>query len=213
MDKPEPDNLLESNKEWAKTQVTTDSEFFSRLLDVQTPNYLWIGCSDSRVPANEIVGLQPGELFVHRNIANVVPHSDVNCLSVIQYAVEVLEIEHIIITGHYGCGGVRAAMDQTYHGQIDNWLAHIKDVYSMHYDRLRLIADMDKRADKLCEYNVMEQVRNVGKTSIVQKAWRNGRNLTVHGWVYSLEDGILQDLGIEINSMDGLHPAYHVINE
>ena len=202
--------LLVSNRQWAKNKTDQDPEFFSRLENVQTPKYLWIGCSDSRVPANEIVDLPPGAMFVHRNIANVVPHSDLNCLSVIQYAVEVLGVEHIVVTGHYGCGGVKAAMGNEYHGQIDNWLVHIKDIYRAHYDELQMIKDDDKRAARLCELNVIQQVGNVARTSIVQRAWNSGKSLMLHGWIYSLEDGILHDLDVEMENHDSLHPAYHL---
>ena len=203
-----PENLLKKNKDWAAAKVEDDPEFFSRLCEVQQPKYLWIGCSDSRVPANEIVGLQPGEMFVHRNIANVVPHSDMNCLAVIQFALEVLNVEHIIVTGHYGCGGIKAAMSDGDHGQIDNWLAHIKDVHREHYDEITAIGDPAKQVDRLCELNVGTQVRNVGMTSIVQGAWRRGKRLEVHGWIYSLTDGVLNDLGFGISDRRQLHEAF-----
>ena len=203
--------LLESNGHWADQMIAQDSEFFSRLCDVQKPNYLWIGCSDSRVPANEIVGLQPGEMFVHRNIANVVPNGDQNCLSVIQYAVEVLNVEHIIVTGHYGCGGILAAMENTEHGQLDNWLAHIKDVHLKHFEDLQSIKNTEERADRLCELNVVEQVRNVAKTSVVQRAWRKNKTLYIHGWIYSLRDGILKDLDVGMHSVAQLHRVYQSI--
>lgn len=202
--------LLENNRVWSEGMKEAEPDFFDKLSKRQKPEYLWIGCSDSRVPANEIVGLPSGAMFVHRNIANVVPHSDLNCLSVIQYAVEVLEVEHIVVTGHYGCGGVKAAMGNDYHGQIDNWLVHIKDIYRKHYEELQMIKDQDKRAARLCELNVIHQVGNVGRTSIVQRAWNKGKSLTLHGWIYSLEDGILNDLGVEMDSHDSLHPAYHL---
>ncbi len=209
----ETNELLVANKKWAKEQTEIDPEFFSRLIKAQTPKYLWIGCSDSRVPANEIVGLPPGEMFVHRNIANIVPHGDPNCLSVIQYAVEILNVEHIVVAGHYGCGGIAAAMSNEYHGQIDNWLVHIKDIYRKHYDELQMIKDDEKRANRLCDLNIITQVSNVARTSIVQRAWHRGKSLTLHGWVYSLEDGILNDLGVEMNSHNSLHPAYHLNTE
>lgn len=205
--------LLENNKAWASAKIGEDGGFFKRLSEVQSPGYLWIGCSDSRVPANEIVGLQPGELFVHRNIANVVPHSDLNCLAVIQYAVELLEIKHIMVTGHYGCGGIKAAMEKKDHGQIDNWLAHIKDIYRQHFDEISSIDGEESQCDRLCELNVAAQVRNVAKTSIVQNAWRQGKELTVHGWIYSLKDGVLHDLEVEINGPDQLHQAYLIAGE
>ncbi|MBE7637271.1 carbonate dehydratase [Sneathiella sp. P13V-1] len=210
MKKPTPQELFERNKEWSMNKLTADSEFFSRLSDIQEPNYLWVGCADSRVPANEIVGLEPGELFVHRNVANIVPHSDANCLAVIQYAVEVLKVEHIIVTGHYNCGGVRAALGDQDHGQIDNWLAHIKDVLRDHYDEVTSIEDENDQVNRLVELNVIQQVRNVAKTSIVQNAWRKGQELTIHGWVYSLHDGILKDLEVDMNSIDQIHKAYQI---
>jgi len=205
--------LLENNRAWAESKLRADRHFFARLCKVQNPDYLWIGCSDSRVPANEIVGLQPGEMFVHRNIANVVPHSDLNCLAVIQFAVEVLGVRHIIVVGHYGCGGIKAAMENRDHGQIENWLTHIKDVYCRHYETITAIADPEARANRLCELNVATQVRNVAKTSIVQNAWRNGRTLRIHGWIYSLEDGILHDLGVGIGSAGELHQVYRIFDE
>ena len=201
------ESLFENNKTWAQSKTAVDAGFFTKLSNVQSPDYLWIGCSDSRVPANEIVGLQAGELFVHRNIANVVPHADMNCLSVIQYAVEVLNVKHIIVTGHYGCGGIRAAMSDKDYGQIENWLAHIRDVYHQNYDEISQISDAGAQVDRLCELNVETQVRNVARTSIVQQAWRDGVELAVHGWVYSLEDGILQDLDVGLSSLDELHAA------
>lgn len=205
--------LLENNRAWADSKVKADHDFFARLSEVQNPKYLWIGCSDSRVPANEIVGLQPGEMFVHRNIANVVPHSDLNCLAVIQFAVEVLNVSHIIVTGHYGCGGIRAAMENNDHGQIENWLTHIKDIYFRHYEEIHDIGDPDAQANRLCELNVAAQVRNVAKTSIVQNAWRNGHELQVHGWIYSLTDGILNDLKVGIRSAGQLHQAFRIVGE
>ncbi|GAB6051693.1 carbonate dehydratase [Magnetospira thiophila] len=209
-DHKSPQDLFEANRQWAAAKLGQDPDFFHRLRDVQSPNYLWIGCSDSRVPANEIVGLQPGEMFVHRNIANVVPHSDLNCLSVVQYAVEVLEVEHIIVTGHYGCGGIKAAMDKEPHGQLDNWLSHIKDVYHANFEELRLIKDTERRQNRLCELNVMHQVRNVARLSVVQSAWSTGRKLSVHGWIYSLEDGILKDLGVGLENQDDLHSVFRL---
>ncbi len=210
MKKPTPEELFKRNQEWSKNKLAADSEFFSRLTDIQEPNYLWIGCADSRVPANEIVGLEPGELFVHRNVANIVPHSDANCLAVIQYAVEVLKVEHIIVTGHYNCGGVRAALGDQDHGQIDNWLANIKDVLRDNYDEVTTIESEDDQVNRLVELNVIQQVRNVAKTSIVQNAWRNGQELTIHGWVYSLHDGIIKDLEVDMNSIDQIHKAYQI---
>lgn len=207
------DSLFEQNKEWAALSVQNEPEFFSSLEKIQKPEFLWIGCSDSRVPANVIVGLKPGEMFVHRNIANVVPHGDVNSHSVIQYAVEVLGVSHIIVTGHYGCGGVKAAMDSCDHGAIDNWLANIKDTYQQNFDELKQIDDPEKRADRLVELNVRQQVRNVAKTSAVQSAWRDGKKLTIHGWVYALSDGILHDLDCDIDAVDQLHTAFQITQD
>lgn len=206
-------DLLAKNKTWASAKVAEDAEFFKRLSEVQNPGYLWIGCSDSRVPANEIVGLQPGEMFVHRNIANIVPHSDLNCLAVIQFAVEILHVRHIIVTGHYGCGGIRAAMENKDHGQIENWLAHIKDIYRENYEEITGIDDPEAQANRLCELNVAAQVRNVAKTSIVQNAWRNGKELRVYGWIYSIRDGILHGLKVGISAAGQLHQAYRIVGE
>jgi carbonic anhydrase len=190
--------LLTSNRDWAAARVKSDPTFFSRLLAQQEPAYLWIGCSDSRVPANEIVGLDPGELFVHRNVANVVVHTDFNCLSVLQFAVEVLKVRHVIVCGHYGCGGVRAAMDGNTHGLIDNWLRHVQDIERAHEAELATIGDISKRADRLCELNVIEQVRNISRTTIVQDSWRRGHPLELHGWIYGLKDGLISDLGVSL---------------
>jgi carbonic anhydrase len=194
--------LLENNRAWAERIESEQPGFFEQLSKQQTPEYLWIGCADSRVPANEIVSLPPGEIFVHRNIANVVVHTDLNCLSVIQYAVEVLKVKHIIVCGHYGCGGVKASMGAEDHGLIDNWLRHIRDVYRLHSLQLNAIEDEEERADRLCELNVIEQVANVSNTSIVKQAWKRGQELAVHGWIYRLEDGLLKDLNITVS---GLH--------
>ena len=188
--------LLENNRTWAERIEREEPGFFKQLSTQQNPEYLWIGCSDSRVPANEIVNLPPGEVFVHRNIANVVVHTDLNCLSVIQYAVEVLKVKHIIVCGHYGCGGVKAALDGQSHGLIDNWLRHIRDVYRFHAKQLDAITDPKQRNDHLCELNVIEQVDNICNTTMVQNAWDAGQELTVHGWIYRLEDGLLQDLKV-----------------
>ena len=173
--------------------------FFATLAKQQDPDYLWIGCADSRVPANEIVDLLPGELFVHRNVANVVSHTDFNCLSVVQFAVDVLKVDHIMVTGHYGCGGVRAAMEDRRMGLIDNWLRHVRDVYRLHRDELEAIDDPDARADRLCELNVAAQVKNLSETTIVQDAWDRGQKLTLHGWVYGLKDGHVNDLKISMS--------------
>jgi carbonic anhydrase len=187
------DHLFKENKKWAASILKEDPEFFKRLSKLQSPELLWIGCSDSRVPANQITNLAPGEVFVHRNIANVVVHTDLNCLSVIQFAVEVLKIKHIIVCGHYGCGGVMAALEDKDHGLIDNWLGHIKDISHSNRQELNSLDDTDK-LDRLCELNVIEQVHNVCNTTIVKNAWRNGVDLSVHGWIYNIENGILNDL-------------------
>ena len=191
------DTLLTNNRAWARGISERQPDFFAALSRQQSPRYLWIGCSDSRVPANEIVGLLPGELFVHRNVANLVVHTDLNCLSVLQYAIDVLGVEHVIVCGHYGCGGVRAVHANASYGLIDNWLRHLRDVRERHA-KLVDAADGDERAvDRLCELNVIEQVRNVCRTTIVQDAWRKpGRRLSIHGWIYGLQDGLLRDLGV-----------------
>ncbi|MEE1674040.1 carbonate dehydratase [Agarivorans aestuarii] len=194
------DQLIKNNRSWAKNIKEQNPTFFCDLSEQQNPEFLWIGCSDSRVPANQIAGLPPGEVFVHRNIANVVVHTDLNCLSVIQYAVDVLKVKHIIVTGHYGCGGVLASMENEQFGLIDNWLRHLKDVYRYHEQELDAIEDKQQRADRLCELNVMEQVKNVSQTSIVQNAWSNGQELSVHGCIYSIQNGILNNLDISISS-------------
>jgi len=191
-------DLFENNRRWAQRMTTDDPAFFRSLAAQQAPQYLWIGCSDSRVPANEIVGLAPGELFVHRNVANVVTHTDFNCLSVIQYAVDVLRIRHIIVCGHDGCGGVRAAMEDHELGLIDNWLRHVRDVLAAHHAALRQLPDDAARLDRLCELNVRAQVRNVCDTTVVQSAWRAGHRLSVHGWIYGLHDGLLRDLDVTV---------------
>lgn len=202
--------LFDKNRAWAENRRDQDPDFFTRLSNQQSPRYLWIGCSDSRVPANEIVGLDPGELFVHRNVANVVVHTDFNCLSVIQYAVEVLKVEHIIVCGHYGCGGVKTALGGSQFGLIDNWLRHIKDVYQAHQSRLEGITDEDERLKLLCEINVAQQVANVCHTTIVQNAWQQGQILHVHGWAYSLEDGLLRDLDLCISGPEEIPAAYRM---
>lgn len=188
------ERLLLENKAWAAERISDDPEFFDRLKNIQTPEYLWIGCSDSRVPANEITGTQPGEIFVHRNIANMVVHTDLNMLSVLQYAVEVLKVKHIIVCGHYGCGGVKAAMTQTSLGIINKWLRNIKDVYRIHRDEVDAIEDEGKKTNKLIELNVQEQVLNLAKTSIIQKAWKEDNAPHLHGWVYGLENGLINPI-------------------
>ncbi len=196
--------LFDNNKAWAAEIKQKDPDFFHKLAKQQAPQYLWIGCSDSRVPANQIVALMPGEVFVHRNIANVVVHTDLNCLSVIHFAVEVLKVKHIIVCGHYGCGGIQAAIEDKEHGLIDNWLRHIKDVGRLNADTLNELPQ-NEMLDRLCELNVIEQVRNVGNTTIVKKAWRNNKELSVHGWIYNIENGILKDLDTCLTSLDDLN--------
>jgi carbonic anhydrase len=191
--------LLEQNRVWAASIKASDPDFFQTLAKQQSPRFLWIGCSDSRVPATQLVGLAPGDMFVHRNVANVVVHTDFNCLSVMQYAVDVLKVEHIIICGHHSCGGVKAAMENSQLGLIDNWLRHVQDVVHEHEELLASIEDKRKRLDRLCELNVIEQVKNVGRTTIVQSAWQRGQEVVVHGWIYGLEDGLLRDLGVTID--------------
>jgi carbonic anhydrase len=200
--------LLSNNKAWANEKTRVEPDFFDKLSKGQTPEYLWIGCSDSRVPANEITGTNPGEIFVHRNIANMVIHSDMNMLSVLSYAVEVLKVKHIIVCGHYGCGGVIAAMGNKQFGLIDNWLRHIKDVYRLHQSELDAITDIEERGRKLVELNVIEQVNDLGKTSIVQNAWKNKQDLHLHGWVYDINDGIINDLGVNIKGTDDMLAVY-----
>ena len=191
--------LLDQNRAWAENIKASDPEFFPTLAKQQSPKFLWIGCADSRVPANQLAGLMPGEMFVHRNVANVVDHTDFNCLSVMQYAVDVLKVEHIIVCGHHGCGGVKAAMDNLQLGLIDNWLRHVQDVIHEHEQLLAQVDDENERLDRLCELNVIEQVRNVGRTTIVQSAWQRGQELVVHGWIYGLQDGLLRDLGCSLS--------------
>ena len=196
------DQLFANNRRWAEKMESRDPGFFERLSQQQSPKYLWIGCADSRVPANEIVGLLPGEVFVHRNVANVVVHADLNCLSVVQFAVDVLQIEHIMVVGHYGCGGVRSALANRRVGLVDNWLRHVQDVHRKHASRFSANAPLERQEDLLCELNVIEQVENVCQTTVVQDAWERGRNLTVHGWIYRLQDGGLRDLGATIAAGD-----------
>jgi carbonic anhydrase len=200
--------LFDNNRRWAAKRVEADPQFFKRLVEQQLPAYLWIGCSDSRVPANEIVGLLPGELFVHRNVANVVVHTDLNCLSVLQYAVDVLRVRHVIVCGHYGCGGVRAAYERAQFGLIDNWLRHVQDVRDKHSELLDGDLDAAASVDRLCELNVLEQADNVCSTTVVQDAWRRGQDLTVHALVYRLSDGLLRDLGLSVSGADEHAPRY-----
>lgn len=199
-------HLFENNRAWAAGMVRRDADFFSRLAQQQAPRYMWIGCADSRVPANEIVGLPPGEMFVHRNVANVVVHADLNCLSCIQFAVEVLRVEHIIVCGHYGCGGVRAALRDEKLGLIDNWLRHVQDVRWKHRAQVEALPTEQQQHARLCELNVIEQVVNVGQTTVVRDAWSRGQSLAVHGWIYDVADGLLRDLGLmltEASATDG----------
>jgi len=204
------DDCFAANRRWAADTATRDPSFFQRLESVQSPELLWIGCSDSRLPPNEIIGRIPGELFVHRNVANLVEHTDVNCLSVLQFAIDVLKVKHVIVCGHYGCGGVRAAMSTQRLGLIDNWLRHIRDVHLWNRDELAAIADPGARADRLAELNVTAQVANVCHTTIVQDAWNRGQTLTVHGWIYSLSNGLLRELGPVIESPDQIPPEFRL---
>jgi carbonic anhydrase len=200
--------LLEKNRVWAEGIKTQDPEFFHALAEQQNPRYLWIGCSDSRVPATQLVGLQPGEMFVHRNVANLVVHTDLNCLSVMQFAVDVLGVSDIIVCGHYGCGGVQAAMQNLQLGLIDNWLRHVQDVMHNHEASLAKIDDDTQRLNRLCELNVIEQVLNVSRTTVMQNAWSRGQELAVHGWIYGIKDGLLRDLDICITNQQQLSAAY-----
>ncbi|MCB2182096.1 MAG: carbonate dehydratase [Desulfobulbaceae bacterium] len=202
--------LFENNKKWANKIKESDPDFFTKLSKQQSPEYLWVGCSDSRVPANEIVNLLPGDIFVHRNIANLVIHTDMNCLSVLQYAVEVLKVKHIIVCGHYGCGGIKAAMDNREHGLIDNWLRHIKDTYHKHQGRIDALQTEKEKINLMCELNVVEQVANICHTTIVQNAWKSNQELTVHGWIYGIEDGILQDLNVCIKNLDEISRIHRI---
>lgn len=202
------DNLLQNNRAWASKIRAQDPQFFETLSKQQSPEYLWIGCSDSRVPANEIVAVLPGELFVHRNVANVVVHTDLNCLSVMHFAIDVLKVKHVIVCGHYGCGGVRAALENMKLGLIDNWLRHVQDVRQKHSNSLNGIENIDLRADRLCELNVIEQVVNVCQTTIVQTAWERGQELAIHGWIYGLTDGHIRDLDVSIRNQDELVSSY-----
>ncbi|MBP7132876.1 MAG: carbonate dehydratase [Aquabacterium sp.] len=202
------DQLFESNRAWARDIEQRSPGFFSRLQQQQSPQYLWIGCSDSRVPANEICGLLPGEMFVHRNVANVVAHSDLNCLSVMEFAIDMLKVKHIMVVGHYGCGGVRAAMDDLRIGIVDNWIRHVKDVRNNHLDWLKSVPEGSMRYDALCELNVLQQSFNVCQTTMVQDAWARGQQIVVHGWVYGLQNGLINDLSMTVKSSDDVVPAY-----
>ncbi len=203
-------HLFENNQEWVAGKLSKDSDYFRRMAEAQDPRYLWIGCSDSRVPANEIVGLEPGELFVHRNVANLCPHTDFNCLSVLEYAVDLLKIEHVIVCGHYGCSGVKAAMEDHCLGLVDNWLRNIRDVYARFKAELEKISDQKERYQRLIELNVMQQVLNVCHTTIVQGAWSRGQPLWIHGWVYDLATGTLKDLNCCISNINQVEEIYRV---
>ncbi|WP_026726338.1 carbonate dehydratase [Flavobacterium sasangense] len=202
--------ILDNNKKWVQDKLAISPNYFKNLADGQEPPLLWIGCSDSRVPANEIIGAEPGEVFVHRNIANMVVHSDMNMLSVLDYAVNALKVKHVIVCGHYGCGGVKAAMGNTSIGIIDNWIRHIKDVYRFHQDELDAIENEKERFNKFVEINVKEQVMDLAKTSIVQNAWKNGQELSLHGWVYGLNDGYVTDLGVNFSCDKDLDDVYQL---
>ncbi len=202
------EQLLLQNRAWVEQRLQEDKDFFKRLSSVQTPDFLWIGCSDSRVPANEITGTHPGEVFVHRNIANMVVHTDMSMLSVLDYAVNVLEVNHVIVCGHYGCGGIKAAMINKQIGLIDNWIRHIKDVYRMHQDELEVIEDMNERQDRFTELNVIEQVYDLGKTSIIQNSWQKRGGPYVHGWVYDVRNGLIKDLKVSMHDDSEMPDVY-----
>jgi carbonic anhydrase len=204
------EDLFANNRAWADAVKQADPLFFEKLAGQQSPEYLWIGCSDSRVPANQIVGLDPGEIFVHRNVANVVAHTDINCLTVLQYAIDVLKVKHVIVVGHYGCGGVKAAYENADNGLIDNWLRNIKDVLSHNRERIDTLPEGEQRVDLLCELNVISQVANVCHTTIAQNAWARGQSLSVHGLVYSLRDGLLKDLNCTVTGPEQISEAYRV---
>ncbi|CAM3825925.1 carbonate dehydratase [Rahnella bruchi] len=201
------ERLISNNAAWSKTMIDEDPGFFERLSESQKPRFLWIGCSDSRVPAERLTGLEPGELFVHRNVANQVIHTDLNCLSVVQYAIDVLEVEHVIICGHYGCGGVQAAVENPELGLINNWLLHIRDIWYKHSSLLGELSP-EKRLDKLCELNVVEQVYNLGHSTVMQSAWKRGQKVTLHGWVYGIQDGRLRNLEVDATSRETLEQRY-----
>ncbi|HEY9148906.1 MAG TPA: carbonate dehydratase [Gammaproteobacteria bacterium] len=202
------DELFANNRQWAESILQEDASFFERLAKQQNPDYLWIGCADSRVPANEILGMLPGDVFVHRNVANMVVHTDLNCLSVMQFAVDVLKVKHIIVTGHYGCGGVKAAVEKRKLGLIDNWLRHIQDVQTKHTACLAPLEGHPALVDRMCELNVIEQVVNVAQTSVVQDAWEHGQELSIHGFIYSINDGLLRDLGMSVSGQSEMQSRY-----
>jgi carbonic anhydrase len=204
---PPLSGLFENNRRWAQERCAHDAEFFARLARQQTPRYMWIGCADSRVPANEIIGLPPGEVFVHRNIANVVVHSDLNCLSVLQFAIDVLQVRDVIVCGHYGCAGVRAALSEERVGLSDNWLMHVRDVGRTHKRLIDALPTPDARHNRLAELNVLSQLANVCHTTVVGGAWSRGQQVSVHGWIYDVKDGLLRDLGVEVGALDALAPA------
>jgi len=201
-------HLFDNNRAWAERMTRVDAAFFAKLARIQRPDYLWIGCADSRVPANEITGLQPGEVFVHRNVSNVVVHTDLNALSVIQYAVDVLKIKNIIVCGHYGCGGIKSALRGERLGLVDNWLRHVEDIRDIHRPLLARLGTLEAQWDRLCELNVIEQVTHVCRTSIVRDAWARGQTLTVHGWIYGLKDGLMRDLGVSPQAEAEVEPLY-----
>lgn len=203
-------NLFDNNRNWVKTRLTENPDFFKKMVAIQNPKYLWIGCSDSRMPPNEIVGLAPGELFVHRNVANLVLHTDINCLSVVQFAIEVLKVRHIIVCGHYGCSGVEAAMENKQHGLIDHWLCNIKDLHHDHRQELSGIQSHDDKFRRLCELNVHQQVHNLCYTQFVQNAWDRGQPLSVHGWIYDLADGLLRDLNLCLDDPKDIDALYRL---
>ncbi len=200
--------LFQNNRDWAAEKLREDPDFFAHMAKDQNPGYLWIGCSDSRVPANEIVGLPPGELFVHRNVANLFPHTDINCLSVLEFAIDILKIKHVIVCGHYGCGGVKAAMEDHQLGLVDNWLRNIRDVYALNREEVEAIPNLQKRYDRLVEMNVLQQVKNISHTTIVQGAWYRKQPLFIHGWVYNLSTGELKDLHCSLDGIDGVDSIY-----
>ena len=203
-------HLFENNRAWAEAMRRNDPAFFSKLAQQQTPEYLWIGCSDSRVPANQIIGLLPGDVFVHRNVANVVVHTDLNCLSALQFAIDVLHVKHVIVCGHYGCGGVGAALRRERHGLVDNWLGHVHDVVEKHATQLASIADEAKRLARVCELNVIEQVVNVAQTTVVRDAWQRGQSVTLHGWIYGIDNGLLRDLRMTAQTPEDVAALYRV---
>lgn len=203
------DNLKQNNSEWAERMLAQDADYFNNLSQGQKPEYLWIGCSDSRVPATQVVGLAPGDMFVHRNIANMVVHTDLNCMSVLQFAVEVLKVKHVIVCGHYGCGGVKASMGNAPAGLVDNWLTNIRDVYFNNETKLKALPE-DEKFDRMCELNVISQVQNVAKTKVVQGTWEKGQPLSIHGWIYGLKDGLIKDLDVTLSDQQGLHSAFHL---